>query len=581
MQGLEHYSEIWLVDFEFHQPSGETPEPICMVAREFRSGRLLRLWADELASLRAAPFDTGADSLFVAYYASAELGCFLSLGWPMPVRILDLFTEFRCLTNGLPVACGNGLLGALAHFGLDALAGSEKDSMRDLAIRGGPFADDERQALTDYCESDVVALAKLLPAMVPQLDLPRALLRGRYMAAAARMEWNGVPIDSRLLGDLRHNWDDIKVRTVQRVDTDYGVYDGTTFKHDRFAEWLARNDVPWPRLDTGRLALDDNTFRQMAKLHPSVAPLREIRHALGEMRLESLAVGSDARNRCMLSVFRARTSRNQPSNAKFIFGPSCWLRGLIKPEPGMAVAYCDWTQQEIGIGAALSGDNGMMADYESGDFYLAFAKQAGAVPQHATKESHAQERGQFKVCALAVQYGMGSQSLATSLGESEAKARELLRLHHEAYPKFWAWSEAAVNHAMLRNWLQTVFGWRIQVGPNVNPRSLANFPMQGNGAEMLRLACCLATERGIRVCAPVHDALLVEGPADEIEEVVAKTQAAMEEASESVLSGFRLRTDAEIVRYPSRYMDERGAKMWDTVGSILGDMREVETAENW
>src|SRR5262249_59241758 len=40
------------------------------------------------------------------------------------------------------------------------------------------------------------------------------------------------------------------------------------------------------------------------------------------------------------------------------------------------------------------------------------------------------------------------------------------------------------------------FGWKVHVGPKANARSLANFPMQGNGAEMLRLACCLATERG-------------------------------------------------------------------------------------
>jgi len=51
-------------------------------------------------------------------------------------------------------------------------------------IRGGPYTEADLTALVKYCESDVVLLAKLLPAMLPQLDLPRALLRGRYMAAA-------------------------------------------------------------------------------------------------------------------------------------------------------------------------------------------------------------------------------------------------------------------------------------------------------------------------------------------------------------------------------------------------------------
>src|SRR5438552_8491010 len=114
------------------------------------------------------------------------------------------------------------------------------------------------------------------------------------------------------------------------------------------------------------------------------------------MRLSDLAVGHDGRNRTLLSAFRARTGRNQPSNTRFIFGPSVWLRGLIKPPPGYGLAYIDWSQQEFGIAAALSGDPMMLAAYESGDPYLAFAKQAGAVPSDATKESHSETRELFK-----------------------------------------------------------------------------------------------------------------------------------------------------------------------------------------
>ena len=97
-------------------------------------------------------------------------------------------------------------------------------------------------------------------------------------------------------------------------------------------------------------------------------------------------------------------------------------------------------------------------------------------------------------------------------------------LDHETYPVFWKWSDAAVDHGMLRGHLHAVFGWTVRVGKDANPRALRNFPMQSNGAEMLRLACCLATECGIAVCAPVHDALLIEGPSDSIYEVVAEQQ---------------------------------------------------------
>ena len=42
------YEEVWCLDFEFRAPDGERPEPLCMVAREIRSGRELRLWRDRL-----------------------------------------------------------------------------------------------------------------------------------------------------------------------------------------------------------------------------------------------------------------------------------------------------------------------------------------------------------------------------------------------------------------------------------------------------------------------------------------------------------------------------------------------------
>src|SRR5262249_28306057 len=158
-------------------------------------------------------------------------------------------------------------------------------------------------------------------------------------------EHNGVPVDVPLLVKLRSRWANIQDQLIAEIDSDYGVFDGRAFKADRFAAWLEKNDMPWARLDSGRLDLSDNAFRQAARAHPSVAPLRELRSSLSELRLSDLAVGRDGRNRCLLSAFRARSGRNQPSNSKFIFGPSVWLRGLIKPPPGYGVAYIDWSQQ--------------------------------------------------------------------------------------------------------------------------------------------------------------------------------------------------------------------------------------------
>jgi DNA polymerase I len=297
------------------------------------------LWQDQLGSL--PPYDVSPDSLFIAYYASAELNCHRSLGWKQPERILDLYVEFKNLTNGLPVLNGKGLLGALAYYGLGAIDGTEKTEMRDLVLRGGPWTEEEKAAILEYCKSDTDSLARLLIKMLRHIDLPRALYRGRYMSAVSAMEYNGVPIDTEILGRLLANWEVVQDRLIHEVDADYGVYDGRSFRQDRFEDWLSRNNMGWPRLDSGKLALDDDTFEEMANTYPQVVNLRKLRQALSELRLNNLQVGKDGFNRTLLSPFGSITGRTQPSNTKYIFGPGSWLRSLIKPKEGWAIAYID------------------------------------------------------------------------------------------------------------------------------------------------------------------------------------------------------------------------------------------------
>ena len=91
MNDLAGFEEIWCVDTEYSAPTGHRPKPICLVARELRSGQQLRLWEDQLAQLQAAPFRTDDRSLVVAYAAAAEFSVFHVLGWPAPQRTLDLF----------------------------------------------------------------------------------------------------------------------------------------------------------------------------------------------------------------------------------------------------------------------------------------------------------------------------------------------------------------------------------------------------------------------------------------------------------------------------------------------------------
>jgi hypothetical protein len=566
------FHQVWALDFEYISELGARPVPVCLVARELESNRLIRLWQADLGD--APPFPVDDETLFVSYYAPAEFGCFLALGWPLPSRVLDLYAEFRNETNGVPLAEGRGLLGALSYHGIPAITSEEKTTERALVMRGGPWSTGERRRVLDYCQSDVDPLGPLLERMLPRIrsrphGLGQALLRGRYTAAVARMEHVGVPVDVDRLALIRQHWQGIKRELVAAVDKDYGVYEGTTFKAGLFAAWLAGKRIDWPRTTTGRLQLDQDTFRDMSKRWPELEPLRELRHSMSELRLEKLAVGGDGRNRAMLSPFGATSGRNTPSNNRFVFGPSVWVRGLIRPEEGRALAYVDWSAQEVWVAAALSGDKELCRAVMSGDPYLAFARMAGLAPPDATRVTHKIIRDVCKTVLLGTNYGMGADTLAYRTGLSRIDAQDLLRRLARTFPTFTAWAERVIDTANLSGYLSTVFGWTYHVTGTARPTTLRNFPMQANGAEMLRLACSLATERGVEVCAPVHDALLVEGPADAVDDVVATTREAMGQASRTVLGGMEVGTEVELVRWPGRYADPRGLIMWNRVTELV------------
>lgn len=571
------YRYAWNIDFEFVADPGHKPFPICMVAKCLITREEIRLWGDEL---KICPFDVADDVLFIAYYASAETSCFDALGWPRPTRMLDLFPEFRRQTNGVGTIYGVGLLGALHHFGLPGIGGDVKDAMRNLVMRGGPWTIEERGRILAYCESDVDALALLIEAMVENvasepLRLGQALLRGRYAAALGVVENNGIPIDTALLRRLRYYWPDILLNLVESVDADFGVYDRGRFVEACLERFLVKEKIPWPRLSSGKLALDDDTFRQQAKAYPRISPLQELRHTRSQLRLNDLSVGPDGRARTMLSMFRSKTGRNQPSNSRFIFGMPAWFRNLVKPTKGRALAYVDWSSQEIAIAGALSGDQLLWQAYDSGDPYISFAIQAGLAPEGSTKKSHPEIRQACKAIVLGVLYGMSAEGIANQSAIHVVRARELLQLHRDTYRQFWKWAEENADRVSLGFPLETVFGWRIYFpagcGVSVNRRSILNWPMQSHGAEMMRLGLSMAIEAGLMICAPIHDALLLEAPIDEIETQAAQLAQIMGDASELVLgAGKRCRSDIKIIRYPDRFQEEeRGKVMFEKVIRLL------------
>jgi hypothetical protein len=499
-----------------------------------------------------------------------------------PENVVCLYAEYRRKNNGGRLSERKSLRDVMLDNGLPFMSEQRKELMRKLILTGDwEVIEQHKKEILSYCAEDVDANLQLLRRIHNRLDLPRALLRGRYMMAASAVEWVGTPIDvawwqrfvalrKPLLGQL-----------IDRQDSPYQVY-GTErkFSHKRFGRMLERRGIPWLKTEkSGLYLLKDKYFKDQCRTYPELEPLRQLRKVISVLKEPKLTVGTDGRNRTPVAGFGAGSGRNAPKAAKNIWGYPRFLRGLIRPPEGVAVAYIDWEAQEIAIAAALSRDENLKGSYLSGDPYLDFAKSVGLVPPDATKKTHWRVREACKVLMLGVNYGMSEIGLAARLKglDSLLDAADLLLRHKRHYSVYWAWSKSVVERADLGGFIQTMFGWRMWVTDKTTERTLMNFPMQATGAEMMRIAAIALTEMGIQVCSIIHDAFLVEAPIPAIGAVTGLAEGIMQETGYRLL-GFPIRTEATVVCYPDRYMDARpgSAEMWGEVDQLLGELEVQE-----
>jgi len=588
------FREIWCVDTEFYPGpgranggrDGDAIAPLCLVAYEMRSGRTVRLRQDELGPF--PPYRLDADALIIGYMISAEFGTHIALGWGEPARALDPYIEFRHYVNDGAAKAEDrdkgfySIAGALRYFCEDELDVTHKRDMRDRILEGPPFTGAERQDILEYCESDVQALARLIPHIVPTVrSLQHALFRAKFQWTMAQTEHRGVPLDLAMLSRIRRNWDGMRLDLVMEMDRPFGIYeieDGQPhWRKENFKALVRRHGMAWPRYDNGALDETDQTFREMAGKYPFIEPLRELRYSISKLRLNDLQVGSDGRNRTLLGAYGTKTARNAPSNSKFVFGPAKWIRFLITPPPGSVLIHRDYCQQEVRIAAVLSGDTALLEACESGDVYLGIASQLGFVSASMSPAELKAVRTLFKTVVLGIQYGLGSFSLAVRAGISLYEASEILARVRARFRAFESYTQRVADHAGLQLEIATPLGWIMQCPPSINPRTVRNFPIRSTGSEILHVACVLAERRGISIVAPVHDAVMVEAPAEQATDVSAALDRVMRDAAVVVLRGYELPTDVKMVAAGRRYFDERGEAMWNTVNKLI-IKREEQTA---
>lgn len=591
-----HPKRIAVFDTEYYFPPGScgVPVPVCIVTHIFdvdstrglTAAGVFRIGWDEMDAAAPPEWLNEPDTVVIAFSGHGDLQVLNWLGWGEPARYVDFMAEMRVLLCGNP-AIGHtaGLYRYLDHFQIQHPPKSYKNDLRELILNGSSAA--RKTETLDYCELDVTLLAELVAKVWHLVDWPRAVgVRGELMKAYSRIEARGLPIDVEMLHRMGECWPDIQDELRQWVNAELGfpIFDSAgVFKKTAVESWLASRGLlsRWPRTKNGGIELDGDELRQWAKRDRQFAVLYEATKTLnqGSHGLR-LGVHDDGRARCWMNALGTRTGRCAPKEpgetglsdrgGGFLFSGARWIRGLLKPMPGMAVAYLDFSGQEILIGAALSGDENLMECYTAHDPYIRFGQLAGALPPEATKKTHPGIRAKFKTVFLGLGYGMGAEALAFRLNTTVSEAAALVALHKRVFRQYWQWADAVKTEAYRRGSIHNIFGWKMHVHHKTRPTSLGNWPIQSAGACMLHAAVIELERAGIRTIATVHDAVLIEAAADEMKSAVVITTEIMKAASELVTRGRGCcRVDAKIITYPERYLDDDDGGMFHRIEAAV------------
>lgn len=527
--GIKH---LWVADSEFHSSfkspksdlldgQGGRPVPVCFVFHNPITGETREQFYRAGEPTPPPPVSLGADTLVVAFTATAELTTMLALWDRMSARVLDLDIEWRHIHNEeyklkeMKIEARNargsdselsplGLLGVCAVHGISTRDQQHKDEMRNLILTGGPWSADDERKILDYCGEDVWDTTALLAEMWPKIPdavycrekidgVKAALHRGRSMTAFAWMEHVGIPIDVDLNARLSKHFTAIMNDLYAEIRAEFPIFneDSYDIAPTKFREYLDdrgmldNKDHPWPMTKGGKRGKkqpkrdmkgpggSEGTLPQMATTYPQLKKLTTVLEIRSATKLGlRFPVGPDNRHRVNFWPFGSVTSRCAPSSATYMLaGGSPAFRHLAKPAEGEVLIEADFSAQEIWIAAYLSGDKAMQRMLQQADPYIAFGEMSGVIPKgslekYGTKECKIRfqvQREKLKGILLGVLYGKSAYTVARDCGMTVKEAKGLLLLHKRLFPQFWLWINWVVNESIATRKISTKFGWTRQL----------------------------------------------------------------------------------------------------------------------
>jgi DNA polymerase-1 len=231
----------------------------------------------------------------------------------------------------------------------------------------------------DYAAEDAIAAGLLYPLQI-QRAVQHGLLRHcetvemDWVATNARIEWAGVRVDQKKRDQAIARIAVHQEKLEKHLAAAYSIQN--TQSHKQLTEFFQACALLPRFLQGGKVSFDKKILKKNAGLHPAVALLRAARRAsdlLADKLLSSDFIGADGRVRADHRQLGTDTGR-QTSRWPNFLGLDRVLRPLVISEDGYGIGEVDWSQVEVGVAAAMYGDDELVRMFNSGDVYSAMAQ---------------------------------------------------------------------------------------------------------------------------------------------------------------------------------------------------------------
>ena len=400
---------------------------------------------------------------FSGHYAKVELFCLWKLGLTEPGILWDTFIFEKLLNMGRThhnykikkradefeqirikeeakekEKFGLSLIATCQRYGINYHMAAEKARLQQSFLT---HSDNDRfsEEQIEYAAEDAIAACKLYPLQV-QKAVQHGLLRHcetvemAWVISNARIEWNGCRIDGERRDAAISMIKAHSERLKEHLAIEYGLQNAQS--HKQLTEFFKDCGLLQKFKQGNKISFDRDLLKKNVGLHPAIPLLRAARRAsdlLAEKLLSPEFVGDDGRIRAEHRQLGTDTGR-QTSRWPNLLGLDRVLRPLIIPEDGCGIGEVDWSQVEVGVAAAIYGDDEMAKMFNSGDVYSAMAqnffkeelsREDQTIPGKVFKAKHKKLRNQMKTCTLGIIYGITPTGLAQTLKTTESRAAAL------------------------------------------------------------------------------------------------------------------------------------------------------------